>query len=387
MEPVTTAKTQSEPRVPTIPLSHRIVVTIEPGHVAQVDRVVQAVERCWRRWQAAQVPGVGMGQDGVLRFPVGLVPMLLRELARDGYRVDVHDLRSDNFEVDMALVGEMMGSDRRYSEALVHRSHGLIEVLDHSESIIRISQLRALFPQAQVVVAVPTRKVAWQIQQALSAVSHQPVALLTAHAQTLGHHCVVCSYAMLGRVVCPERSILVLVEAERAVQAVAASTSGSRPYSRVYGYVYAGVSRDAAAELRLTALAGEVLYATPTTTTPGRVLMIPAPSASMSPRGRGLQRKRQTIWKNRPRNRRVAQVARVFLDQDRDDLQECGIHLDANELQEVQRVVVLVESTAHARELRSLLPGWPLLDQVPEELKPSMARPTCQQTSTSLCLV
>jgi hypothetical protein len=51
-------------------------------------------------------------------------------------------------------------------------------------------------------------------------------------------------------------------------------------------------------------------------------------------------------------------------------LQECGLHIGEEEVPSRElRVAVLVESTAHARELRSLLRGWPVMSMVPLELR------------------
>jgi hypothetical protein len=76
-------------------------VVIETGHVASVDRVVQAVERCRTRWEAgAGLPGVHSHQHGGLRLPVGLVP----ELVRDGFRVEVEDRRRDDLDADVQVL-------------------------------------------------------------------------------------------------------------------------------------------------------------------------------------------------------------------------------------------------------------------------------------------
>jgi hypothetical protein len=111
-------------------------VVIDEGHVASVDRVVQAVERCWTRWQTGPaLPAPHFHQHGGLRLPAGLVPELVRELERDGYRVEVDDRRRDDLDADAQVLEQAQGADRRYLEAVARSRVGVVEVADHRELV------------------------------------------------------------------------------------------------------------------------------------------------------------------------------------------------------------------------------------------------------------
>lgn len=346
-------------------------VIITTGHTAVVDRVVQAIERCWKSWKETYLPGVGLDREGRPHFPAGLVPTLVREAAHDGYTVEIQDERREDTTDYGKLLEGAEGGDRRYLEALVKNPLGAVEVANNDEVVRRLVQLAALHRQAPVVVTVATRKLAWKVWQALQEKLPYAVGLVTAKKRRPGRRCVVCSYRMLKKLAQEEGAVLAVVEAERATATLADVVVGNPAWSRVYGFVYADVTRDEHADLHLKALAGELIHATPRTAAPKRVLLVPSASAPVKSGGRGLERKRRTIWKNRPRNRRVAQVAQALLAKDFETLRECGLYLDLAELEGMRRrrVAVLVESTAHARELRSLLRGWPIHHMVPLELR------------------
>lgn len=361
---------------PLPPDSRRIRIAIDRGHIAVADLVGRAWERCWRRWaQQVGLPGVRPDRRGRLWFPAGLVPEAVRELEGDGYRVEVQDLRRDVLDADRTVIGGAEGADRRYLEAVAAHPLGVVEVADDAEMVSRIAQLVRLYPGARVIVAVATRRAAWALWRALGGHLGEAVGLVTAKTRRPGRRCAVCTYRMLARHADRSRAVLVIVEAERALRSVAAYAAGEGAYPRVYGVVYAGVTLDEVTDLRLRALAGEVIHAAPAPAAPARVMMIPSPSTPTRASGRGLHRKRRAVWENRPRNRLVARVARALLEGDVDTLHESGVDVHCDELNaRDRRVAVLVESTAHARELRSLLRGWQVLSVAPAELREPLAR-------------
>lgn len=344
-----------------------IQIAIDANHVAVVNEVVQAVERCWRRWGEAQLPGLRVDRQGGVRCPAGLVPDLVRELEADGYRAEVCD-RRHTLVVDGEVLQTAAGADRRFLEAVALAPLGIVEVRDARDLVDRVALLAEMYPAAHLVLAVVTRRSAWEMWKMLrGTMGELAVGLLSAKTRRPGRRCTVCTYRSLARVRQRDHAILVIEAAERATDAVVPFTSGARAYARVYGTVYAGVPRDETTALRLRALAGEVIYAMPGTTAPARVLLVAAPSVPPTGAKHGSQRRRQ-IWENRPRNRLVARLALALRDGDVDGLRACGLAVSAEDLgADPRRVTVLVEGTAHARELRSLLGGWPVRDLVPRE--------------------
>jgi hypothetical protein len=254
--------------------------------------VVRVVEACGRRWKKAGVPGVAMGQDGYLRFPAGLVPSLVRELTGAGYHVEVYDQRSNALAPDITRLETVTGSARRYLEAVTHNPVGLVEVSGDTDLVTRLSQLVALYASVLVVVAVPTRAVAGQVWRALCSGSVRPFALVTSDAHWPGKPGGVITFSLVAQRILTEPSVLALVGAEHARTFLFECTTGASAYARVYAFVDVSRANNDDTALRLTALAGEVIHTVAATPLRGRVMMNPAPSAPVKPRGHGLARKR-----------------------------------------------------------------------------------------------
>jgi hypothetical protein len=88
----------------------------------------------------------------------------------------------------------------------------------------------------------------------------------------------------------------------------------------------------------------------------------PAPDNSLAPLGR----KRENIWHNAARNAAIARVATECLAGNHPSVSEYERQEETEDSTEGQEtvpptVVVLVESPEHARQLRKLLPDWPIL--------------------------
>jgi hypothetical protein len=63
------------------------------------------------------------------------VPELVRELERDGFRVEVDDRRRDGLDADAQVLEQAQGADRRYLEAVARSRVGVVEVADHRELV------------------------------------------------------------------------------------------------------------------------------------------------------------------------------------------------------------------------------------------------------------
>lgn len=102
---------------------------------------------------------------------------------------------------------------------------------------------------------------------------------------------------------------------------------------------------------------------------PARVLMIQLPPCPVSARWTALKRKRRLLWHNDRRNAPVAAVAKALRGRDKLALAEFGLQLDDLPNGRVgKKIVVLVESTEHGKELLAWLPGWEMLDAIPAEI-------------------
>jgi hypothetical protein len=98
-----------------------------------------------------------------------------------------------------------------------------------------------------------------------------------------------------------------------------------------------------------------------------RVILVPSPPCKVDRRSRGLQRKRRTVWRNKERNRLIADVALALGARNVRELHRLGVRLTHKDLPRGGKLVIMVEGTEHGRQLLPLLPGWRLLHMVPGE--------------------
>lgn len=103
---------------------------------------------------------------------------------------------------------------------------------------------------------------------------------------------------------------------------------------------------------------------------PVHVLVLDGP-ATLCPTSTAdaLERKRQMIWHNSPRNQLVGKVAGAFSNHRIEGLWDAGLLLDQEKLPSPPPwplwVAVLVESVEHARNISELLPDWRLIHAIP----------------------
>jgi hypothetical protein len=104
-----------------------------------------------------------------------------------------------------------------------------------------------------------------------------------------------------------------------------------------------------------------------------QVLMIDAhlPSHKVD-RSVGLRFKRRKIWRNSRRNIAIAWVATQFIDGKRSWLRRVAKAIGDKHLANL-RVVIVVESTEHAKRLQRLLPEWTMLSYYSKDLRPGAA--------------
>jgi hypothetical protein len=106
-----------------------------------------------------------------------------------------------------------------------------------------------------------------------------------------------------------------------------------------------------------------------TNSTP-RVILLELPPCPVDPKWDALARKRRLWWHHQQRNRIVGKLAVALARGDVKALRASGVRLSPEERRGVSkgwRVAVLVESLRHAAVLLELLPGWGLLDAVPDD--------------------
>jgi hypothetical protein len=127
-------------------------------------------------------------------------------------RVTVADLRPPGVRPDPGAVADLDGEDRRFAKAAAREPLGVVEVGSAGGLTRRLAPGR-LFPDAAVVVVTP--KLAGAARLAL-----QAAGMLSAKAHRPGGRFLVTTFRSLPKVTRRSRSVLAVVQAERATDAV-----------------------------------------------------------------------------------------------------------------------------------------------------------------------
>jgi hypothetical protein len=311
---------------------------------------------------------------GRLAFPAGLLPRCQAELEANGYEVEIEDCRrfGPRFEIDDQFVAEADDVARPLLEALAHQPLGQVEVHGGiTDTVEKIALVRKLFPRARLVVAAAARRQVWKYWRSLEDVLDEPVGLRCTGHRRAGKRCWVTTHQQLGDVAA-KAHILLLPDAGQAAGDVGAKAVAEAGVPRVYAFVPVGERLDRRTRIRLEGMAGPVIHRLGPPRAGVNVLLVKSPGGTkLTAKGEtGLEWKRAAYWGNKSRNKAVVAAVRAFSEGIAEELRRLGLAPGREGLKsgfEQARVVVLVESAEHGRNLVQMLPGALLVDAVPRE--------------------
>jgi hypothetical protein len=308
----------------------------------------------------------GRDERGRWTIPAGLVPRCQRELEARGFHVEINDRRQFGpcFNGDAKALRDADNEERAWMETVIREPVGQIEVRDGLDMVERIRLLQKLYPLARLIFAVATEEKLRKASRFLEKHLGQGIGRIGTQHHERGKQCCVCIYQELVTIAKTGNQILLLPDAELAIEHIANYGTDCRAFPSVYSVIRLDQRCNDRPLLDLNAVVGELIWRVPRATAV-RVLMIETPACPIDSRWAGLERKRRLLWHNSNRNQLIATVAQAFVRRDRKTLQECG--LPRHEFHYGRTVVVLVESTEHGHQLLELMPGWAMLDASPKE--------------------
>jgi hypothetical protein len=116
-------------------------------------------------------------------------------------------------------------------------------------------------------------------------------------------------------------------------------------------------------------MAGSIIHCIKKPRVPIHVLMLPTAAGNVASAATALERKRALYWHHDDRNDFIAVMAKALLSGDRLVLKKGGLRSrDIRALKKIDKhkIMVLVETPEHGRELLARLPGWNMLTMEPD---------------------
>jgi hypothetical protein len=312
-----------------------------------------------------------------LQVPTGVVPLIADRLVRAGLSVHTTDHRTYGaaFAPCVALERQVDQDDRPILAAIQREPMGQIEVHRFGDTIRWMALICQLYPAARVLMPVATKNFAgdvrWKLERSLGGrVYFQHRGRLPRNLR-----CMVTTFGTMNSLDPRDWDILLLPDPLGALGIASARAMSRFAYhhGRVYAFVPPSSKLSPRDRLWLHVMAGPNIYRDAPECVGVHVLWLRTPSCPHIGNLPALEFKRQAYWRNTRRNDYITAVSRAFAAQDRAKLAKYGAPYPYTPIA-IDRprdplVVLLVESTEHGRELLRRLPGWMMVDAVPQKSK------------------
>jgi hypothetical protein len=314
--------------------------------------------------------------DGSLQFAVGFLPRVVEKLGSIGYQVHLDDTR--DFATGCAVDGEFVKSAwreaRAVMDAIVKHPMGQIVVGGDRDAVYVAFLICRMFPQARIAFATATNEHASGLRRRLGQALGEGVPLCGPGVSLQPERLSVGTFVQLTRLEYYPADVLVLADGIEATGGVGIGIYKRLDLhnTRVYSIRRVGAALGELSQLTLEAMGGPAIYRADPEPAPVTVMVVESGCFPNAKVGVGLERKRVAFWRHSHRNELIARMAQVVATQDMKALWAMGLFLTFERPPVADlstwRVTVLVEGPEHGRALRKLLPGWPLLAQLPGAL-------------------
>jgi hypothetical protein len=303
--------------------------------------------------------------DGGVNVPAGLVPRLAAAARRAGYRVDIQDHgEPPRAAPSPEFVGLIDNARLDLAGSLAGNRRGVIEVRSAQDKLSMVELVARVFTLRPIAIVTKSRREARTICWHLGRTLAEPVECCIRGSVRPDARIRVGTINNLDLTVA---GVVVFVDATQILHKDVPGRLMILRRTRIYGLLGDHFAPSRRERLLIEAYAGPVIGRLGP---PGeRSGDVRAAFASWPGRNRpdeplGLIWKRRSIWHNPDRNAAIARLAEALAGGDLATLWTYGLFLDGEDdlgHGEKQRVVVLVESLEHGRELGRLLPGWRVL--------------------------
>jgi hypothetical protein len=217
---------------------------------------------------------------GRLVFNLGQLPRVLALLKERGIEARIEDTREPcpRMRPDPRVLADCCFTDRNLLETAAQYSLGRIEVGSPEQAFEQCLLLGRYWPEARIVVALPTYAAVARWWEMLEYRLQQKVWLSLSGVRRRGVRWHVATYAQVSPRDAGEWDILILPNGEQACGAKAIWFWSSLRFKRSYAFVRPGHQRDPHVDRKLEAMAGPVIHRVGRERVPVRVLLLRTPA-------------------------------------------------------------------------------------------------------------
>lgn len=311
--------------------------------------------------------GVSEWEDGRMAFPYAVLPQVVKQLRRAGHDVRIDDVweRIPPLGVDHSLMKVASPWERRLLSVAQSGPRVLVTHGSRDDLVRAVLTLVRYIVDHPLLIVVARREQVGRLYTALRPYLGERVR--TSQNNTWDRDtALITTYRDARNAKAEDFDVVIFPDACEARMNTNRSLFHGFVNRRQIGFLseHARVHEHRALQLKLW-LGAPVLNVTDHTEQPKvSVHWCDPPWSPVMPAGTALALKQNEIWHNVERNRRIADVALAVVHGDMNALWSTGLFLGQDALPwpsvATLRVHVLVESTAHGRELQKLLPEFRL---------------------------
>ena len=298
-------------------------------------------------------------------FPAGLVPDVLQHLQEQGWNVTFRFPPvpgQGRVTADKSVLRNAVADQRDFLNRVRHLPRGLVAIESAVQAMDYTALISRLFPQARLGIVVYTVEQAHRAQRQLAERLDEPIGFVRRHKWRDAKRITVVTFSTLQETDPHQLDILVVPNALDVLGRTPQKALKWLPAVRTYGFVKGGLPRDLRSSLVIEAFIGLQTYSAVRLPDRAqvRVLTCDAPFDDLNTCRTALEHKRAMLWANVKRNQLIGDLATAIAGRDLRRLQQLNLLTADGQFpfpaERPLRIVILCESTEHARNLKDLLP-------------------------------
>lgn len=311
-----------------------------------------------------------------MSIAIGSVPRVADYLRRRGDQVTINDLRCFNTPCFALATDNGVLADLRFPnlyQAMSQDNEGILEVPRGRQRAVVAGVISAFLEKSRILIVCTTVKETRMMAAGISNYVGTDVAAVNGGTWCSPCRVVCGTYRSYARAEPNDWNVLIYADARHALCEEGVGWRRFFSRHRVYAFLDPRCELSQKDQIQLEILAGPIIYSSQRRER-GEVEVVFAPvKEEHLPVFADPRRQRERLWFQAARNKVIVQVAEGFAQRDPGKLWEADILTSLPDpftgWHFGPHVVIVTQSVEHARLLSKKLPGWQLLDSLPQPPK------------------